>query len=739
MPDNIIQKILKPTPRGRLWQIFILIIIFAIAGALINAGAYYNKGADWLASKTSETVNLPRTKELPFRLGLDLLGGTHLVYDADVSSIDVKDRNDAVEGARDVIERRVNVFGVAEPIVQVNKTTGGDYRLIVELAGIKDVEEAIKMIGETPLLEFKEKGAEGSQLTVEQQKEMDDFNKAAEAKAEEILGKVISGGDFAALARQYSEDEATKEKGGELGWITEKDNPEIMTFTKSLKPGQVTKDLEKGNQGYEIIKLLDKRVRKDPFGNGDEKEIKAAHILICFTGSQLCESGLSKEEAYEKIKEIKEKATPANFFDLARQNSTEPGAATSGGDLGWFGSGMMVKPFEDTVFAQAVGTISDIIETEFGYHLIYKQEERKLEEYQVSHILIKTMSVEDILGTDEEWKNTELTGKYLKKASVEFNPNDNSPEVALEFDSEGASLFEQITARNVGQPVAIFLDSYPISIPTVNEKITGGKAVITGNFNIKEAKTLAQRLNAGALPIPITLASQNTVGASLGQASIANSLRAGIIGVILVALFMICYYRLPGLLAVLSLAVYGLSVLALFKAIPIWLALILVVVISGLMILTFSELRILNAGMAILVVLIGILLFSFAYNAVTLTLAGLAGFVLSIGMAVDANVLIFERMREELRNGRPLSMAIEEGFRRAWPSIRDGNLTTIFICFVLMTFGTGTIKGFGTTLFIGVTISMFSAIVVTRNFFLLAGGEWLEKKKWLIGVKKQDS
>ncbi len=733
MSDNILQSILKPSSRGRLWRIFILIVVFAAVGALVDAGAYYNKGANWIASKTSDTINLPRTRELPFRLGLDLLGGAHLVYEADVSSIAAKDRNNAVEGARDVIERRVNVFGVAEPLVQVNKTVGGDYRLIVELAGIKDVEEAIKMIGETPLLEFKEKSAEGNQLTAEQQKKMDDFNKAAEVKAEEVLGKVLSGGDFAALAREYSEDENTKDKGGSFGWITENENPEVIFLAKSLKPGQVTEDLVKGSQGYEIVKLLDKRIKKDPFGNGDEVEIKASHLLICFEGSQLCENGLSKEEAYEKIKSLKDKATAANFFDLVKENSTEPGAENSAGDLGWFSRGMMVEAFEDAVFSQKVGMISDIVETEFGYHLIYKQDERKLEEYEVSHILIKTMSAEDILGPDKEWKNTELTGKYLKRASVEFNPNDNSPEVALEFDSQGADLFEKITGRNVGQPVAIFLDGYPISIPTVNEKITGGKAVITGNFNIKEAKTLAQRLNAGALPVPITLISQQTVGASLGQKSISNSLKAGIIGVILVALFMILYYRLPGLLAVLSLLVYGISVLAMFKAIPIWLSLALVVVISGLMILTFSELKILNAGIAILVILIGILLFSFAYNSVTLTLAGLAGFILSIGMAVDANVLIFERVREELRNGKPLSMAIEEGFRRAWPSIRDGNITTIFICLVLMSFGTGSVQGFGTTLFIGITISMFSAIVITRNFLLLAGGQWLEKKKWLIG------
>ncbi|MFA4833701.1 MAG: protein translocase subunit SecD [Patescibacteria group bacterium] len=689
MSDNILQKILRPTPKGRLWQVFVFIIVLTIVGGLIDAGNYYNKGTKWLAWKTGDIVVLPQAKEIPFRLGLDLVGGTHLVYTADVSAIPSADRNDAAEGARDVIERRVNVFGVAEPIVQVNKTAMGDYRIIVELAGIKNVEEAIKMIGETPLLEFKEKATEGSQLTAEQQKKMDDFNKAAETKAEEVLGKAISGGDFAALAREYSEDEKTKSNGGDLGWITESQNPEVIALAKSLKAGQVTQDLAKGSQGYEIIKLEDKRIKKDPFGNSDEMEIKASHLLICFTGSQGCENGLAKEEAYAKIKDLKNQATPANFSQLVKDNSTEPGAAQSGGDLGWFSRGMMVKPFEDAVFSQKIGTISDIIETDFGYHLIYKQEERKLEEYKVSHILITTMSVEDIVGTDKEWKNTELTGKYLKRASVEFNPNDNSPEVALEFDSEGANLFETITARNVGQPVAIFLDGYAISVPTVNEKITGGKAVISGKFNIQEAKLLAQRLNAGALPVPITLVSQQTIGPSLGQASVAASLKAGIISFLLVALFMILFYRLPGLMAVFALAVYSVLVLAVFKLWP-----------------------------------------------VTLSLAGIAGFIVSIGMAVDANILIFARMKEEIKNGKSLAISVSEGFRRAWPSIRDSNFNTLITCFILIQFTTSVIKGFAITLALGVIISMFTAIFITRNFLSLIPGAWLEKKSWLITSHK---
>jgi preprotein translocase subunit SecD len=445
---------------------------------------------------------------------------------------------------------------------------------------------------------------------------------------------------------------------------------------------------------------------------------------------------LSKEEAWAKITELKSQATVTNFSDLVKENSTEPGADVSGGELGWFRKSMMVEPFAEAAFNMETESISEPVETDFGYHLIYKKGERKIEEYKIQHIFIDYQTEADIIGEQTEWKNTELTGKNLEKAVVQFDPNDNSPQVSLQFDGEGAQMFEDITSRNVGKPVAIFLDSYPISIPTVNEKITGGQAVITGQFTIQDAKLLAQRLNAGALPVPIELINQQTVGASLGKISIANSLKAGIIGLLLVALFMIIYYRLPGLLSVLSLIIYGAVVLAIFKPVSIWLAIVLVVVIVMLMYATFNDLKIADAVLVVLLLLIGVVLVYFFQAPITLTLAGVAGFILSIGMAVDANILIFSRMREELKIGKTMDMAIEEGFRRAWPSIRDGNLSTIITCLILIGFGTGAIQGFGTTLLIGVTISMFSAIVVTRNFLYLFPHSWLDKMTWLIGVKK---
>jgi protein-export membrane protein SecD len=253
-------------------------------------------------------------------------------------------------------------------------------------------------------------------------------------------------------------------------------------------------------------------------------------------------------------------------------------------------------------------------------------------------------------------------------------------------------MFADITGRNINKPVAIFLDGIIISQPNVNEKITGGRAVINGSFSISEAKTLAQRLNAGALPVPINLISQQTVGASLGQVSLMTSLKAGLAGLLLVALFMIFYYRLPGLAAVLSLGIYGLAVLAIFK-------------------LPFF----------------------------TLSLSGLAGFILSIGMAVDANVLIFERLKEEIKEGRPLSVAVENSFERAWPSIRDGNVSTIITSLILLWFSTSIVKGFALTLLIGILVSMLSAIYVTRNFLRIISGEWLEKRTWLLGVKSDNS
>ncbi|MBU1178585.1 protein translocase subunit SecD, partial [Patescibacteria group bacterium] len=288
------------------------------------------------------------------------------------------------------------------------------------------------------------------------------------------------------------------------------------------------------------------------------------------------------------------------------------------------------------------------------------------------------------------FKMTKLTGQHLNKSQLQFDQQTNQPIISLEFNDEGKRLFAEITERNVGKPIAIFLDGAVISAPTVNEPIRDGSAVITGQFTLDEAKELAMRLNAGALPVPIELLSQNTVGATLGKSSVEKSFLAGLIGLVLVSLFMIIYYRLPGVLAVLALGFYALLVLALFKLIP-----------------------------------------------VTLTLAGIAGFILSIGMAVDANVLIFERVKEELRLGKTVKSAIDSGVKHAWVSIRDSNVSTIITCVILAWFGVGIIKGFAITLGLGILVSMFSAIVVTRMLLYLVLGKKVGQKMWLLGIKKE--
>lgn len=285
-------------------------------------------------------------------------------------------------------------------------------------------------------------------------------------------------------------------------------------------------------------------------------------------------------------------------------------------------------------------------------------------------------------GVGEDGKERELTGKYFKpNAAIDLDPRTNEPQIAFEWNREGAVLFEQITQRNLNKPLGIFLDNELISAPIVRAVIKD-KGVIEG-LTIDEARRLAIQLNSGALDVPLKVIQQMDVNATLGADSIKKSLIAGEIGLALVMLFILIYYRLPGFVACLALGIYGVLVLAIFKLVP-----------------------------------------------VVLTLPGIAGFIVSLGMAVDANVLIFERLKEELRAGRTLEAAAEEGFRRAWTAIRDSNITTFIACAVLYwlggTLGAFMVRGFAITLFIGVAISMFTAIVVSRTFLrLLVSSRWI--------------
>ena len=586
MTIKVLDSILNSMIKRKIYLTIVFIFILAFLSANFVYPQCFDRKIDVLNSEFS--WELPHFWSLPFKFGLDLQGGSRLIYEADLSAVPENEKEAALDGVRDVIERRVNIFGVSEPRIATSKV-GGSWRLVVELPNVQDVNQALEWIGETPLLEFKE-GNPLPELTDDQRKEMEEHNAGVEEAARQILAETLKpDADFAALAEEHSEDLGSKDKGG---------------------------------------------------------------------------------------------------------------------DLDWFVKGEMVEQFEQVVFEELEkGEITkDLVETDFGYHIIKKTDAKEVlgvKEVRASHILFKTKRSDEYLDLSQwtPWKNTGLSGEHLETARLEFEPTSGTPQIALEFKKEGAELFAQITERNIDKPLAIFLDGQSIVdtngdgqiniedtyAPIIQEPITNGKAVITGNMDINKTKEIVRRLKAGALPVDIgEPIYQKTVGPSLGAISLEKSLTAGIYGFLAVILFMIVFYRMSGVLATVSLGIYVVLLLTLFKLIP-----------------------------------------------VTLTLAGLGGVILSIGMAVDANVLIFSRMREELKDGNSFSYSIEEGFKRAWPSICDGNFTTLLVALILFSFGTSFVQGFALTLSLGILLSMFSAIFITKNFLKAFTGTMFENWKWL--------
>lgn len=274
-------------------------------------------------------------------------------------------------------------------------------------------------------------------------------------------------------------------------------------------------------------------------------------------------------------------------------------------------------------------------------------------------------------ATSTQLIDTGLNGNYLKKSLLNFDSYTNKPVVVVSFNDEGKKLFADITKNNVGKEMSIFLDGNVVSSPVIQEEISGGEATISGSFTVEEAKTLVTRLNSGALPVPIKLASSQVVEATLGGQAKADGLLAGEIGFLIIAILMILWYRLPGLLASVALSAYTVIVLFLFKEIP-----------------------------------------------VVLTSAGIAGFIISMGVAIDANILIFERLKEEIKRGRDLQTAVDEAFKRAWTSIRDSNIASILVALTLFYFGSSLLAGFGLVFGIGVLVSMFSSMVISKYLLL---------------------
>ena len=414
------------------------------------------------------------------------------------------------------------------------------------------------------------------------------------------------------------------------------------------------------------------------------------------------------EEALKRAKSVLARVQAGEDFALlAKEVSDDPGSKEKGGELGFIQRGTLVPEFDAILFDRILSNgmvYRDLVETQFGWHIIKKEEERgdgEKKEISARHILIAKLSPAAIPAL--RYEPTKLTGKYLKRADAVFGGAGQSggigidePQVSLQFDSDGSNLFADITKRNLGKTVAIFLDNELISAPVVQSEITNGQAVITGNFTLDEAKELAQRLNEGALPVPITNIGQQSVEASLGQQSLKSGVIAGALGLAITMLYLIFYYRFLGIVAAIALAIYTALMVTLFK----------------------------------------LSLFLPQIFHITLTLSGIGGFILSVGMAVDANILIFERTREELRRGKDLYHSLEEGFHRAWPSIRDGNFSTIITSVILMLVGTGFIKGFAIILILGVLVSMFTAIILVKAILKFVAGEWIENRPWLVLRKK---
>jgi protein-export membrane protein SecD/preprotein translocase SecF subunit len=682
-------------------------------------------------------------------LGLDLQGGSQLDYKIDLRNVPIAERNTIVEGILNVITKRVNGLGVSEPNIYTSDI-GDEKHLIVELAGIKDLEQAKQIVGKTIQLEFKE-----LKTTQADPQETEKVKKNAQA----FLDKVLAGGSLQVLGQEEAQSNPGKVIYTESKDFQFKDQvpPALADKLFALAPGETAKQLidnsgnytinssgqlTQDNPGYTIIKVTEKRDQNREVNT--PRQIHVSHILISYQGAQKASASITRNETEAKqlsddiLAKLK---TGASFEELAKQYSDDPTSKDKGGVLERpvQDDSFYVKEFENAADNTPVGQLSPVFKSPFGYHIIKTNSitEAKTEtkvEPQIKYELVH------FDATPDPWQTTGLNGQQFVHADVEFNQL-YQPYISIQFNDEGAKLFEEITGRNVGKPLAIFVGGQLISQPTVNEKIAGGKAQINGRFTVEEANNLARDLNTGAIPAPIVLAGQYTIGATLGQDALSKSLFAGLLGFLLVALFMVLYYRLPGLLAVLALSVYCAILIFLLKvALPIGVALAISVAVFVILIGLILKSRDSGPEKAISLILSSFILFFLAFllsTSVVLTLAGIAGVILSIGMAVDANILIFERVKEELRDGRSLGAAIEVGFDRAWSSIRDSNFSSLITCGILFYFGSSIIQGFAFNLAAGILVSMFTAITVSKTLISALINTKLSQNLWLFGAPKK--
>ncbi len=685
---------------------------------------------------------------LDLKLGLDLKGGTQLDYMIDLSEVDEVDQAQIVEGVKEVIRRRVDALGVSEPNIYMSNIAD-EHHVIVELAGISDIEEAKETVGKMIQLEFKEENTEPSGEQLEW----------AESASWEFYNAVVAGSDFATLA-----EEKTLEFEGDVVWNA-RELQDLELYTEDLKAAITDKSIgtilspfdletdyyisqaEDGElmaimepAGLAVVQITDKGT--DETEIEIPAEVSARHILIAYEGSEAgAEVERSKKEAKELAEELLERIQAGeNLSDLAIEYSDDLSNAPDGGDLGSFTQDRMAEEFGETAFAMEIDEISELVETKFGYHIIevydQKAAEIEIETYE-------TVALNKIVfnTTPDPWKEeAAITGEHFKHADVQLN-DAYVPYVSIAFTEEGGELFEALTEANVGKPIAIFVGGTLVSAPNVQQKISGGYAQISGDFSVEKAQELARELNTGAIPAPIELVGQYTISATLGAEALSQSLYAGVIGLIILALYMLLYYRLPGLIANVALLIYAAILIFCIKvALPTSVALLVGVSLFAYLIHLILKNKDSGGEKFVSFILACVVLFFTAFvlsSQITLTLAGIAGVILSIGMAVDANVLIFERTKEELAEEKPLKEAIENGFRRAWDSIRDSNFSSLITCAILFYFGSSIIRGFALNLALGILISMFSAIMLTRTFLLFAEKTSLGKKLWLFGKPRR--
>lgn len=685
--------------------------------------------------------NLPgetQKKLLPFlpedfysqkiNLGLDLQGGSQLDYKVDLRNVPEKDRGAIVDGIINVISKRVNGLGVSEPNIYPS-IVGDEHHIIVELAGIKDLDQAKETVGKTIQLEFKEQRSAPDP----------DHQQKVKKLAETALIEAKKAADFKIFAEGEVQSNPGKVSFNQVSEFQFKDQlPQSLSEElMKLQPGQFSEKLidsageyaldSNGGlvqlTGYNIIRLAEKSNIERQIN--EPKKVKTAHILVSFKGASGSDKTITRTEeealkrAEEALSKLNQNKPEFSFENLAKEYSDDPSNKEKGGVIDQYidAAAGFAQEYKDASLAlNKAGEISPITKSPFGFHIVKALEVKEPVNQTIKEDAIKY----DRLfynSSDDPWQETGLNGQFFQRADVEFDQL-YQPHVAITFSPEGAKKFEDLTAQNINKPIAIFVGGNLISAPNVNEKIIGGKAVITGSFTVKEAEELARDLNTGAIPAPVLLVGQYNIGASLGQDALHSSLIAGLIGFGLIALFMIIVYRFAGLIATVALAFYTVLLIFLIKvALPMWASLLISVAVFGYLIYRILNSKESGPEKLIALVLSCFVLFFLSFllsSGVVLTLAGIAGVILSIGMAVDANILIFERVKEELRDGRPLESAIHVGFDRAWSSIKDSNFSSLITCAILFYFGSSIIQGFAFNLAAGILVSMFSAISITR-------------------------